>query len=131
MSAPATAEAETKDSACGSFAPGRRNGPALLREAFTRHGGVEVETQGDPLFYPFGDANDAVAAAEAGQAALPRAPYGFAWLPLSSLALSHAPATLGRHCSLRSSVRTIRSSSKEDSGHMRRICDGVLPGDER
>jgi hypothetical protein len=73
---------------------------------------------------------DAVAAAEAGQAALPRAPYGFAW-PLSSLVLSHAPATLGRLCSLRSSVRMIRSSSKEDSGHMRWICDGVLPGDER
>lgn len=35
----------------------------LLREAFSRHGGVEVDTQGDSFFIVFERANDAVAAA--------------------------------------------------------------------
>jgi class 3 adenylate cyclase len=30
----------------------------LLREAFRRHGGVEVDTQGDAFFYAFGRASD-------------------------------------------------------------------------
>ena len=42
----------------------------LLREAFTRHGGVEVEMQGDSFFFAFTRASDAVRAAEAGQRAL-------------------------------------------------------------
>jgi predicted ATPase len=46
----------------------------LLREAFGHHGGVEVDTQGDAFFYAFGRASDAVAAAEAGQAALKAGP---------------------------------------------------------
>jgi predicted ATPase len=41
-----------------------------LREAFTRHRGVEVDTQGDAFFYAFARASDAVAAAEDGQTAL-------------------------------------------------------------
>ena len=36
----------------------------LLREAFSRHGGVEVDTQGDAFFYAFARASDAVHAAE-------------------------------------------------------------------
>jgi predicted ATPase/class 3 adenylate cyclase len=42
----------------------------LLREAFGRHGGVEVDTQGDAFFYAFGDAREAVTAAEEGREAL-------------------------------------------------------------
>ena len=42
----------------------------VLREAFDRHGGVEVDIQGDAFFYAFARAADAVAAAAAGQAAL-------------------------------------------------------------
>ena len=43
---------------------------SLLREAFRSHAGVEVDTQGDAFFYAFSKASDAVAAAQAGQAAL-------------------------------------------------------------
>jgi predicted ATPase len=45
-----------------------------LREAFTRHLGVEVDTQGDAFFYAFAHATDAVAAAEDGQSALADGP---------------------------------------------------------
>jgi predicted ATPase len=42
----------------------------VLREAFARHGGVEVDTQGDAFFVAFGRASDALAAAREAQAAL-------------------------------------------------------------
>jgi predicted ATPase len=42
----------------------------LLRDAFTAHGGVEVEMQGDSFHFAFPYARDAVAAAVAGQRAL-------------------------------------------------------------
>jgi predicted ATPase/class 3 adenylate cyclase len=42
----------------------------VLRDAFARHGGVEVDTQGDAFFVAFGRANDALAAAEDAQEAL-------------------------------------------------------------
>jgi predicted ATPase/class 3 adenylate cyclase len=42
----------------------------LLRDAFSRHGGVEVDTQGDAFFYAFADAREAVAAAEEGRESL-------------------------------------------------------------
>jgi predicted ATPase/class 3 adenylate cyclase len=42
----------------------------LLRDAFARHGGVEVDTQGDAFFVAFGRANDALAAAGDAQEAL-------------------------------------------------------------
>ena len=42
----------------------------LLREAFRRHGGVEVDTQGDAFFVAFARASDALAAAAEAQAAL-------------------------------------------------------------
>ena len=45
-----------------------------LREAFTRHGGVEVDTQGDAFFYAFERASDAIAASGEGQAALAPGP---------------------------------------------------------
>src|SRR2546430_16418349 len=35
----------------------------VVRDAFARHGGVEVDTQGDAFFIAFGRANDALAAA--------------------------------------------------------------------
>src|SRR5215211_4756201 len=41
----------------------------LLREAFTAHGGEEVDTQGDAFFYVFSRARDAAAAAADGQRA--------------------------------------------------------------
>ena len=42
----------------------------LLRDAFTRHGGVEVDTQGDAFFMAFAVADEAIAAAVEAQAAL-------------------------------------------------------------
>src|SRR3954454_12260119 len=41
-----------------------------LRDAFERHGGVEVDTQGDAFFVAFARAGAALAAAREGQAAL-------------------------------------------------------------
>lgn len=46
----------------------------VLREAFARHGGVEVDTQGDAFFVAFARARDALAAAAEGQAALESGP---------------------------------------------------------
>ena len=46
----------------------------LLREAFARRGGVEVDTQGDAFFYAFSTAQDALAAAQEGQQALEGGP---------------------------------------------------------
>jgi predicted ATPase/class 3 adenylate cyclase len=46
----------------------------VLREAFERNGGVEVDTQGDAFFVAFARASDAVAAAQAGQDALRAGP---------------------------------------------------------
>jgi predicted ATPase len=46
----------------------------LLREAFTGHGGVEVDTQGDAFFVAFTTAKDALAAAGEGQEALSGGP---------------------------------------------------------
>ena len=45
-----------------------------LREAFARHGGVEVDTQGDGFFVVFAKATDAVAAAAAAREALAGGP---------------------------------------------------------
>lgn len=42
----------------------------VLREAFARHGGVEVDTQGDAFFVAFAKASDALAAAAEAQQAL-------------------------------------------------------------
>jgi predicted ATPase len=46
----------------------------LLRESFARHGGVEVDTQGDAFFYAFPTAQGALEAAEQGQEALASGP---------------------------------------------------------
>src|SRR5262249_47922645 len=46
----------------------------MLRDAFVRHDGVEVDTQGDAFFVAFSRASDAVAAAREGQAALGAGP---------------------------------------------------------
>src|SRR5215471_15621535 len=45
-----------------------------LREAFARHGGVEVDTQGDAFFIAFAKASDALAAASDAGAALADGP---------------------------------------------------------
>ena len=42
----------------------------VLRAVFARHGGVEVDTQGDAFFVAFARAREALAAAAEGQAAL-------------------------------------------------------------
>ena len=47
----------------------------LLREAFARHGGHEIDTQGDAFFYAFASAHEAVLAAVEGQRAL----SGYPW----------------------------------------------------
>src|SRR5262249_23006275 len=46
----------------------------LLREAFARRGGVEVDTQGDAFFFAFPSAAEAVEAAREGQQALSPSP---------------------------------------------------------
>src|SRR5262245_49624757 len=46
----------------------------VLREAFARHGGVEVDTQGDAFFVAFARASDALAAAADARAALADGP---------------------------------------------------------
>jgi predicted ATPase len=46
----------------------------VLREAFARHGGVEVDTQGDAFFVAFQRAGDAVAAAADAQGAISEGP---------------------------------------------------------
>jgi predicted ATPase len=46
----------------------------LLREAFSAHGGVEVDTQGDAFLYVFADPGEALAAAAHGQDALASRP---------------------------------------------------------
>src|SRR5438094_4759933 len=50
---------ELGDAYAGVLAEHRR----VLREAFARHGGVEVDTQGDAFFIAFARASDALAAA--------------------------------------------------------------------
>src|SRR5436309_11745326 len=57
---------ELGDSYAEALAEHRR----VLRKAFKRHGGVEVDTQGDAFFVAFLRATDAVAAAEEAQRAL-------------------------------------------------------------
>jgi class 3 adenylate cyclase len=42
----------------------------VLRDAFSRHGDVEVDSQGDAFFYAFARATDALAGARDGQGAL-------------------------------------------------------------
>jgi predicted ATPase len=61
---------ELGDRYAGILAEHRR----LLREAFDRHGGVEVDTQGDAFFIAFPRASDAVAAADDGRRALEPGP---------------------------------------------------------
>jgi predicted ATPase len=61
---------ELGDAYAGVLAEHRR----LLRAAFHDHNGIEVDTQGDAFFYVFSRASDAVAAAEAGRAALAAGP---------------------------------------------------------
>ncbi len=46
----------------------------LLRDAFARHGGVEVDTQGDAFFIAFGDAAGALEAADEAQRSLASGP---------------------------------------------------------
>jgi hypothetical protein len=48
----------------------------LLRDTFRSHGGVEVDTQGDALFYAFPKAQDAVTAAAEAQRALSSHDFG-------------------------------------------------------
>jgi predicted ATPase len=57
---------ELGDSYAEALAEHRR----ILREVFRRHGGIEVDTQGDAFFVAFARAKDALAAARQGQQAL-------------------------------------------------------------
>src|SRR5215212_8109409 len=47
---------------------------AVLRDSFARHGGVEVDTQGDAFFVAFARASEALAAAAEAQARLRESP---------------------------------------------------------
>jgi len=57
---------ELGDAYAGALGEHRR----VLRQAFTRHGGVEVDTQGDAFFVAFARARDALGAAVAAQRGL-------------------------------------------------------------
>jgi predicted ATPase len=61
---------ELGDAYAGALAEHRRR----LRDAFARHGGVEVDTQGDAFFVAFARASDALAAADEGRQALAPGP---------------------------------------------------------
>ena len=61
---------ELHDDYAAALAEHRR----LFRRVFARHGGVEVDTQGDAFFLAFARASDAVSAAEEAQAALAEGP---------------------------------------------------------
>jgi predicted ATPase len=61
---------ELGDGYSGALAEHRR----LLRDAFERHGGVEVDTQGDAFFVAFAAASEALAAATDAQSALRSGP---------------------------------------------------------
>src|SRR6266566_99124 len=61
---------ELGDAYAGALAEHRQ----ALRNAFTAHGGVEVDTQGDAFFIAFARARDAVAAAAGAQRALVSGP---------------------------------------------------------
>jgi predicted ATPase len=61
---------ELGDAYAAALADHRR----ILRAAFAKRSGVEVDTQGDALFYAFARASDALAAAASGQRALASGP---------------------------------------------------------
>src|SRR5438876_8522095 len=61
---------ELGDSYADALAEHRR----VLREAFARHGGVEVDTQGDAFFVAFARATDALSAADGARRALESGP---------------------------------------------------------
>jgi class 3 adenylate cyclase len=61
---------ELNDRYVGALSEHRR----VVREAFTDHGGVEVDTQGDAFFYAFPTASGAVAAAAQAQERLAAGP---------------------------------------------------------
>jgi Adenylate and Guanylate cyclase catalytic domain len=70
----------------------------LLREAFARHGGIEVDTQGDALFWAFPREPEALEAAREGQEVLPAELSGSEWgsIPgrrMYSVLLVTGPAT--------------------------------------
>jgi predicted ATPase/class 3 adenylate cyclase len=54
----------------GAYADALDEHRRVPRAVYRRHGGVEVDTQGDAFFYAFADAQEAVAAAEEGREAL-------------------------------------------------------------
>ena len=58
----------------GAYADALTEHRRVVREAFTAHGGVEVDTQGDAFFYAFTSAKEAVAAAAEAQQALQAGP---------------------------------------------------------
>jgi predicted ATPase/class 3 adenylate cyclase len=58
----------------GGYAAALAEHRRVLRDAFAQYGGVEVDTQGDAFFVAFARAQDAVAAAAAGQKALATGP---------------------------------------------------------
>lgn len=57
-----------------SYAAALTEHRGALRLAFTRHGGTEVDTQGDAFFYAFANAHSAVTAATEAQQMLARGP---------------------------------------------------------
>jgi predicted ATPase/class 3 adenylate cyclase len=72
----------------------------VLREAFERHGGVEVDTQGDAFFVAFAEARDALAAAEEGQRGLRGAQSVFAWVSTPASHTLPRRATSGWTCTV-------------------------------
>src|SRR5262249_16566737 len=70
----------------------------LLREAFSRHDGVEVDTQGDAFFYAFPTAPGAVEAAREGQEGSVQGLSGCAWVCTRGRRTWAKRATWARMC---------------------------------
>jgi class 3 adenylate cyclase len=110
----------------------------LLREAFARYGGREIDTQGDSFFFVFPRARDAVAASVAGQRALAEHGWPEAGAVRVRIGMHTGEATLdeGRYVGL-AVHRAARISAAGHggqilvSGSTRDVVEDDLPSDQR
>ncbi|MGH3132513.1 MAG: adenylate/guanylate cyclase domain-containing protein, partial [Gaiellaceae bacterium] len=111
---------------------------ALLRDAFGRYGGREIDTQGDSFFFVFSRARDAVAAAVAGQRALAEHEWPDDGAVRVRIGMHTGEATLddGRYVGLAVHRAARISATGHDgqillSGSTRDVVEDDLPSDQR